>query len=306
MTQSGARAEMQNLQEGLEADEALLEPVSSGASARPRIETLDRDGLSFLGRGTNGRGVLLVHGVTGSPVELKHIAKHLHRAGYTVYAPLLAGHGIDMPTLRKSRWQDWYESIAKDCDWFKREVDQVVMAGVCVGGLLGLRLAHHDPAIKAATIYSPLLEYDGWNAPRHYRYGFISVPIAVHLGFSRFIALKERPPFGIKSDRLRRLLAETPDGIRGTLPAFPVDTLHQNLQVFAEMKKLLPQIKTPTLLVHAKDDDLGSPENALYIQRQLAGPCEIEWLNNSYHMVHVDQEHRIASERTRTFFDAAA
>ncbi len=306
MSHTSTRAELQNLQESLEAEGAPHVAESPALSARTRIETLDRDGLSYLGRGTNGRGVLLVHGVTGSPIEMKYIAKHLHRAGYTVYAPLLAGHGVDMATLRRSRWEDWYHSLAQNCDWFKGEVDQVVMAGVCVGGLLGLRLAHHDPAIKAATIYSPLLEYDGWNAPRHYRYGFISVPIAVHLGFSRFIALKERPPFGIKSDRIRRLLAETPDGIRGTLPAFPVDTLHQNLRLFAEMEKLLSKIITPTLLVHATEDDLGSPNNALHIQKKLAGPCEIEWLHNSYHMVHVDQEHRIASERTRTFFDAAA
>lgn len=307
MSQLGAPVELQTLHEPSQSGETTLDAVNSSAVApRARIETLDRDGLSFLGRGTNGRGVLLVHGVTGSPVEMKYIAKHLHKSGYTVYAPLLAGHGIDMQALRRSRWEDWYDSIAQNCEWLKGEVDQVVMAGVCVGGLLGLRLAHHDPAIRAATIYSPLLEYDGWNAPRHYRYGYISVPIAVRLGLSRFIALKERPPFGIKSDRIRRILAETPDGIRGTLPAFPVDTLHQNLRLFAEMEKLLPAIKTPTLLVHATEDDLGSPNNALHIQNTMAGPCEIAWLYNSYHMVHVDQEHRIAAERTRTFFDAGA
>lgn len=275
------------------------------ASPAPRIEAIGGDGLSFFGRGTNGRGVLLVHGVTGSPVEMKYVAKHLHRAGYTVYAPVLAGHGRDMAALRASRWEDWYQSLAASLAWFKGEVDQVFMAGVCVGGLLGLRLSLADPAIKAATVYSPLLIYDGWNAPTYYRYGHISVPIAVTLGFSRFIALKERPPFGIKSNRIRRLLAETPDGIRGTLPAFPVDTLHQNLRLFREVQNLLPEIRTPTLLVHARDDDLASPANALMIKERIGGPCEIQWLLDSYHMVHVDQEHRVASERTRTFFDSA-
>jgi carboxylesterase len=281
-----------------------IEP--SRSALRARVESFGADGLSFFGRGTNGRGVLLVHGVTGSPVEMKYVAKHLHRAGYTVYAPLLAGHGVDMAALRASRWEDWYRSLAARLSWFKDEVDQVFMAGVCVGGLLGLRLALDDPAIKAATVYSPLLVYDGWNTPTHYRYGYISVPIAITLGVSRFITLKERPPFGIKSDRIRRLLAETPDGIRGTLPAFPVETLHQNLRLFREVKNVLPEIRTPTLLVHAREDDLSSPANALYIKDRIGGPCEIQWLTDSYHMVHVDQEHRLASERTRTFFDRAA
>lgn len=286
--------------------ETLETAASADALVPNRIETLAADGLSFYGRGNNGRGVLLVHGVTGSPVEMKHIARNLHRAGYTVYAPLLAGHGQDIAALRATRWEDWYRSLAESAKWFSPQVDQMFVAGICVGGLLGLRLAHEQPAIRAATVYSPLLIYDGWNAPRHYRWGPVTVPIAVNLGLSRFISLKERPPFGIKSDRIRRLLAETPDGIRGTLPAFPVDTLHQNLRLFSDFDKLLPDIRTPTLLVHARDDDLGSPHNALYIKDRIGGPCEIQWLSNSYHMVHVDQEHRIAAERTRMFFDRAA
>ena len=286
-------------------DRARPDEVRTGAPSKPRIETLARDGLSFFGRGTNGHGVLLVHGITGSPVEMKYIAKHLHRAGYTVYAPLLAGHGADMRTLRQSRWEDWYQSLAASLEWFKSEVDKIYMAGVCVGGLLGLRLAHEDKSIRAATIYSPLLVYDGWNAPRHYLYGHISVPIAMMLGVSQFISLKERPPFGIKCERIRRLLTSTPDGLRGTLPAFPVDTLHQNHRLFREVTRLLPDIRTPTLLVHARDDDLASPNNALFIKDRIGAPCEIQWLLNSYHMVHVDQEHRIASECTRAFFNRA-
>ena len=290
----------------LENLENLARPALADVLAGNRIETLQHDGLSFYGRGTNGRGVLLVHGVTGSPVEMKYIAKNLHRAGYTVFAPLLAGHGRDTAALRATRWEDWYSSLGESAEWFKTQVDQMFVAGICVGGLLGLRLAHEQPEIRAATVFSPLLIYDGWNAPRHYRWGPITVPIAVNLGLSRFISLKERPPFGIKSDRIRRLLAETPDGIRGTLPAFPVDTLHQNLRLFSTFKKLLPDIRTPTLLVHARDDDLGSPQNALYIKDRIGGPCEIQWLSNSYHMVHVDQEHRIAAGGTRAFFDRAA
>ena len=296
MTEPKSLADLENLETVTPAD--VLAPN--------RIATLASDGLSFYGRGTNGRGVLLVHGVTGSPVEMKHIAKNLHRAGYTVYAPLLAGHGRDIAALRATRWEDWYRSLAESCDWFAPQVDQLFVAGICVGGLLGLRLAHEQPAIRAATVYSPLLIYDGWNTPRHYRWGRVTVPIAVNLGLSRFISLKERPPFGIKSDRIRRLLAETPDGIRGTLPTFPVDTLHQNLRLFSAFDQLLPDIRTPTLLVHARDDDLGSPQNALYIKDRIGGHCEIQWLINSYHMVHVDQEHRIASDRTRAFFDRAA
>ena len=270
-----------------------------------RLITLS-DGLSMFGQGTNGKGVLLIHGVTGSPVEMKYIAKRLHRAGFTVYVPLLAGHGVDVATLRATRWKDWYRTVREAADWLSERVDTAYVAGVCVGGLMGLRLAHENPKIKAAAVYSPLLVYDGWNAPYHYRLGRFTVRVAVRLGFSRWISLKERAPFGIKSDRIRRLLAESEDGIRGTLPAFPVDTLHQNYKLFDVVKRVLPEIRTPTLLVHARQDDLSSPRNALYIKERIGGPCQIEWLENSYHMVHVDQEHVYVADRTRAFFDGAA
>lgn len=273
-------------------------------AVRSVSQPLDDSGsLEFFRLGRNKKAVLLIHGVTGSPVEMKFVGKALHRAGYTVYAPLLAGHGFDLSELRKSRWQDWYSSVLHAARKLGEDFETLYVAGVCVGGMLGLRLASETRNVRAAAVYSPLLQYDGWNAPRHYRFGHITVPVAVGLGISNWINLKERPPFGIKSDRIRRLLMERGNGIRGTLPAFPVDTLHQNLKFFAEMKVRLPSISTPTLLVHAREDDLAGPGNPAYIQAQIGGPCEIDWLSNSYHMVHVDQEHLVVAERTRQFFE---
>ncbi len=261
-----------------------------------------REHLSIFSRGTNGHGVLLIHGITGSPPEMKHVAKRLNRAGYTVYAPLLAGHGVDIATLRATRWEDWFESVCKSALWLGERTDRLYVAGVCVGGLLGLHLAYTTRRVHAVAVYSPVLNYDGWNTPYYYRLGHISVPVAVALGISRFISLKERPPFGIKSERIRRLLNASETGIRGTLPAFPVDTLWQNLRLFKVIREILPRTTTPTLLIHARDDDVGGPNNPHYIAKNIGGPCQIEWLHNSYHMIHVDQEYPAVAERTRAFF----
>jgi carboxylesterase len=258
------------------------------------------DGLSFLREGANGTGVLLIHGVTGSPVEMKYVAKGLHRRGYTVYAPLLAGHGRDMEALRRTRWQDWYDTVAQSAYLLSALTDRVVVAGVCMGGLLGLHLARDQACVRAIAAYSALLQYDGWNMPYHYRAGRLTVPVALALGFGGRIALKERSPFGIKSERIRRLLG---DGIRGTLPAYPLETLQENLRLITATRALLPKVKKPTLLVHARQDDVAGSGNPLAIQREIGGPCEIAWLENSYHMIHVDQEHASVCNRTGEFFD---
>lgn len=258
------------------------------------------DGLTYYREGTNGAAVMLVHGVTGSPVEMKYVAKALHRAGYTVYAPLLVGHGRDLATLRRTRWQDWYDGIASAAYLLSRRVDRMFVAGMCMGGLLGLRLAGEDRNVRGIAVYSPLLRYDGWNTPWHYRLDRVGLPIVVGLGLGRWFSLKERSPFGIKSERIRRLLA---DKLRGTLPAFPLETLYENQKLIDYTLDILPRVTTPTLLVHARDDDVAGPLNPIRIKDRIGGDCTISWLRDSYHMIHVDQEHPLVSKFSREFFD---
>src|SRR6476620_1155539 len=48
---------------------------------------------SFLIEGSNGRALLLLHGSGDTPQTLRYLAERLNAVGYTVYAPLLPGHG---------------------------------------------------------------------------------------------------------------------------------------------------------------------------------------------------------------------
>ena len=54
-------------------------------------------------------GVLLIHGLTGTPNEMRLLARGLHQAGFTVYGMQLAGHCGDENDLLQTRWQDWYK-----------------------------------------------------------------------------------------------------------------------------------------------------------------------------------------------------
>jgi carboxylesterase len=66
----------------------------------------------------------------------------------------------------------------------------------------------------------------------------------------------------------------------------------------------LPSITIPTLLIHARDDDVSHPRNARRIQRLHGGSCDIVYLENSYHMIHVDRERDRVAELTAGFFEA--
>ena len=75
-------------------------------SAREKLE--NGDGHFLLEGGQVG--ILLVHGLGGTPIDVKFVAHALNRAGHTVYCPLLRGHGGTVELLNASTWADWYRS----------------------------------------------------------------------------------------------------------------------------------------------------------------------------------------------------
>ena len=265
------------------------------------------DAHSFYMQGTNGKAVILVHGLTGAPAEMKFVGKQLNRAGFSVYAPTLAGHCVDIPTLVATRYEDWTLSLAKAIDDTAAKYNEIYMAGICVGGALALYAAHQDTAqhsgrVKGVAIYSPLFNYDGWNTPFYYKWAPRGIPLMMRIPFIRDITFGEAPPYGIKSDRVRKAVMGGGEGIAGTLPCFPAKSLYQNYRLNDALKKALPSIHIPTLLIHAKEDDVGHPRNATRMHALHGGPCELVWLEDSYHLIHVDQERHKVAKLTAEFF----
>ncbi len=262
--------------------------------------------FDFRMEGTSRKGVLLIHGLTGSPAEMRFVGKGLNRNGFHVYAPTLAGHCADEAALLATTYEDWVASIRTAIREFGQDVDELYLAGICVGGMLGLMAASEEGnAVKGVTIFSPLFNYDGWNTPWHYRLSS-AIPFVAHLPYLRNMAFGEAPPYGIKSDRVRAaIMGAGADAIPGTLPRFPLRALYQNFRLNKAMKKRLPSIHIPTCLIHAKEDDVCHPRNATLLQSLHGGPCEIAWLDDSYHMIHIDQERHKVAALTAEFFGAS-
>ena len=68
------------------------------------------------------RGVLVLHGFTGSPHSMRPLAESLANRGYSVELPRLPGHGTTLEDLVPTRWGDWsaaaaasYELLAARC-----------------------------------------------------------------------------------------------------------------------------------------------------------------------------------------------
>jgi esterase/lipase len=55
-------------------------------------------------------GILLLHGLTGSPYSLRALAEFLAQEGYYVLALRLPGHGTVPGALTQVQWQEWQQA----------------------------------------------------------------------------------------------------------------------------------------------------------------------------------------------------
>jgi carboxylesterase len=256
----------------------------------------------FFFEGTGEKAVLLVHGLTGAPTEMHFVGKLLNRAGFTVLAPVLAGHGLDEEALGQTKYEDWIDSLREPLAELARHSQRVYTAGICVGGVLALMVAEQMPGIvEKAAIFSPLLTYNGWNQPKWGRFAEYLAPALRYFRSWREARFEETHPFGIKDDRLRQFLLDGPF-LEGTLPVFPALALYENFRLNRALWRALPRMRIPTLLIHSLEDDVSHPSNALKLKRRHGGECEIAWLNDSYHMIHIDREREKVADLAARFF----
>ena len=247
--------------------------------------------------------VLLIHGLTGSPFEMKNLARGLNRAGFTVKAPLLAGHGTTLNDLVSTRWQDWYATVHGTVREMQKNYKTVSVSGLCMGALLALCLAS-DPEceISALSLLSTTLFYDGWSLPW---YRFL-LPISYYPPIRYFYSFGEREPYGVKNERMRKEVALSLQENSIAYDRFPSQCLHELFRVIRRTKNILPAVTAPALIIHAKEDDIVSTKNADYVESRI-GSRKVRKviLDDSYHMVTLDNQKEVVAEETIRFFREA-
>jgi len=251
-------------------------------------------------------GVLLIHGLTGTPTEMRGVAREFNRAGYTVYALQLAGHCGSVEDLVATRWQDWYQSVVDGANKLREHVDSLFVCGLSMGAVLALKYAAaHSSNIKGVIAYSVTFRYDGWSIPPLSRFAAPwLLPLAGMLNVGRQRMFNEEPPYGIRNEALRKKIADkmhSGDSAAAGLPGNPWSSLNEFLLLSRNVRRKLHHIRTPCLLMHAVDDDISHRRNAELVRDSVSGPVEMVLLPNSYHMITIDNDRRELFHRSIAF-----
>jgi esterase/lipase len=136
--------------ERFEADYSDYNEIDSKRKETGKPFLLERKGSEY--------GILLTHGYLASPEEVRPLAEHLYKKGYSVYAPRLPGHGTSPEDLLRRSWQDWYEEVVSSYELIRQCATQIIGAGFSAGALLSLIHAalHPDRFCGVISISAPV------------------------------------------------------------------------------------------------------------------------------------------------------
>jgi carboxylesterase len=250
-------------------------------------------------------GVLLIHGLTGTPTEMRFVGNGLHKAGFSVSGMQLAGHCGDADDLLATGWHDWYASVSAAAQRLREHVDHLFVAGLSMGAVLALKLAIEQPrAVDGVGLYGTTFFHDGWATPTIGRLAFL-LPLATRLGIGRTRVSAESEPYGIKDERIRGRIVGAMlagDSSAAGLAGFPWPSLAEFQRLSLHVRNRIGRVRAPCFIAHSSDDDVASLRNVRIVERGVHAPVETLLLDDSYHMVTVDRERARLIERSAAFF----
>lgn len=233
------------------------------------------------------KAILLFHGMTGTPFEMKKYASFLFKNGFDVYCYCLPGHGNHPISIYCVKWSDWIEFSQEKYNTLRNKYDYFFLGGLCLGAVISLNLCEIYEDISGIVCLSTTLFLDGWTIPK---YNFL-MPIGLYTILRYYYTFPEREPYGIKNEIFRQKIQKLTSKSNVALDHYPMNGVYELLQLSKYTRKNLYKVTSPVLLIHSKYDDLTSIKSAKLVYGKISSKeKELIILQDSYHLVIYDNE----------------
>ncbi|MEO8739559.1 MAG: acyl-CoA-binding protein [Casimicrobiaceae bacterium] len=247
--------------------------------------------------------VLMIHGLGGTQYDLGSMHKILQRAGFTTHSLTLPGHGTTPEDLMEVKAEDWIEAVQTLYRELVDKYETLHVCGMCMGALLSIELVKRERHTKGKLVaLAPPIHIDGWATPwyvglRRYLYWIPAL---------RKMKVEEEDPFGIKNELIRNIVkAKFARGEAFHYQWVPLACVEQVDRLRAWVMAGLDQITCSTLVCHAREDELTSPRSAAFLEQEIGKErTQVVLLDNSYHMICVDNDRDLVARRVLEHFGA--
>jgi carboxylesterase len=236
------------------------------------FEVVDSDAFDLRppGEEANGAAALCLHGLTGTPYEVRPVAEALVVRGVRARGPWMAGHEEGAEVLAKTSWQAWVEGARRELVTLQAEHDRVFLVGMSMGGLVGLRLAETEEIDAIVVIGTPLV---------------LAPPLPQLLPLlRRFVSSRPKKDGSDIRDPAAR--ARHP-----SLPVMPFSAIAELISLQSQVIPDLAKVRAPILVAHGRLDRTARPRDAERILEEVgSSDKELFFLERSGHVATVDYD----------------
>lgn len=246
-------------------------------------------------------GVLLIHGLTGTPTEMSPVERRLKKAGMRVRVPMLAGHGLSNTELLATSWGDWLTSVRTELAALAAECDHIFIGGMCMGAMLSMVLSVEEPKVRGIILISVDAGVPAKNASK---WAFM-LPVAYRLpkALQKKFYWVEQAPYGLRDPVLQAEITYAMEKSKdreskafGTFRTY-VRSFAESAQLRQEAYRVAPRIRCSVFILQSTEDTLMDPRNAKIVYDKLT--CtdrEISYIDGCDHVMTVDlKKHEVAS-----------
>ena len=213
-------------------------------------------------------GVLLIHGFTGLPAELRLMGEYLNERGFTVLAIRLAGHGTTVEDLSRMEHEDWMDSVRDGSAILSGVCEEVSVVGHSMGAVFAMLLSVETDVAHVVSLGAPSMI-----APEQ---GIEHLP-------TREACVDRYVP------KARRRLQNVPCGANNTYRRMPLVSIHEMMDVIAILCRQIAKVTAPILIVHGERDHTADPKSADYLYENVRSPrCEKYILPDAGHLLPLD------------------
>lgn len=231
--------------------------------------------------GTRPGAVLVLHGYNDSPQSVAPLAAALHDAGWTVSAPLLAGHGRTLQAFANSGANDWLNSAREHYRILRADHAQVAVCGMSMGGALAFILAAEHPDITAVVGIAPYLH--------------LSRPMEALLVLAPIAAIGARYMSGGRGKSIHDPLAAA------TIIAYKRSTpglLIELTKLTRVADRALPFVRQPVLMIQSREDNRIPVRSASRAFRRIGSAGKtLDWVTGTGHVLTLDYGHQAMERR---------
>ncbi len=245
--------------------------------------------------------VLLFHGLTGSPFELKKYGQFLYKQGFDVYADCLPGHGDNFAEIYTVKYTDWLDFAYSKFEQLHSNYENVFVSGICLGAVLALAVGiKYSDVVTGLVPLSTTLFLDGWRLPW---YKFL-IPIGLTTIIRFYYNYPECEPHGIKNLKVRNAIKKLLSIGDVGMNDFPMTGIYELLKLSKYVRANLDKVTAPTLLIHSQEDDLTSVKSAYCAYNGISSKDkDLIILKDSYHMVLYDNEKEFVYKKVLEFIN---